>query len=283
MITNILGAGSHPQNIESPSKEDNPLDDYAQFYRPWAEGQVHSAPAPQPVQAKETAEELMRKENISMVGQGYQHIAHTEVAPGERLKTRYKELGMLGSALVPDAISMHVPYMDAEQREKYLLSSSGGVLRNSTGDLFDTGKDSHLIVMDKKGRMYAGPAEKVVRHSFFLAGNPVAAAGLIQAKGGKVTIVQNDSGHYQVPQDYFNQLGKELKRLGVEVAPNAAQNDTARLTSKQITKRFKKQHGNKPDVIEHSSSAPNAQIPIGKYKPGQRQRLYPTGPKWSWF
>jgi hypothetical protein len=142
------------------------------------------------------------------------------------------------------------------------------------------------MVMDKAGRMYAGPSSEVVRHSSFLAGNPVAAAGLIQAENGKVTGLFNESGHYQVPQDYFNQLEKELGRNGVKVDPSAAKKDGARLTSSEITKKLKKLHGNQPEVVDHSESArdaSNAPIPVGKHKPGQKQRLYPTGPKWKWF
>jgi hypothetical protein len=40
---------------------------------------------------------------------------------------------MLQTALVPDALSMHVPYLSSEQREQYRLSVSDRILRDASG------------------------------------------------------------------------------------------------------------------------------------------------------
>jgi hypothetical protein len=221
-------------------------------------------------------------------GAAYENVAPKAQTSRNKLRKsppaqKYKEIGMLESALVPDAISMHVPYLGRDQRENYRVSVANGLLKDRQGQPLDTGTKAHMIVMDKSGRIYAGPSETLRNHSSFLAGNPVAAAGMITLQNGKVTGLYNESGHYQVPQDYFDQLHTELKRKGVKVSPDALQQGKKYSTSKQIARMKKRNAGNAPEVDFSKSTKEPESIPVGTHKPGQRQRLYPTGPKWNWF
>ena len=179
---------------------------------------------------------------------------------------------------------MNVPYLKPEEREGYRVSVSDGLLKDANGQPLNTGDRSHMVVMDKSGKIYAVPSETLRNHSSFTSGNPVAAAGMIQVENGRITGLHNESGHYQLPLDYFDQLKTELKKSGAQLSPGVLQNGASYSTSKKVTKAAKKRAAGEDPVVDYSESTkvPNS-IAVGTHQPNQRQRLYPTGPKWKWF
>jgi hypothetical protein len=266
---------------------------------------VHSAPVGQQdpaaaaAAAQQAAHDTITAAGVSVRGRGYENIAPIAPRPPNKLqKTKYKELGMVATALTPDALTMNVKYLDPETREGYRLNVSGGLLRDQQGNPYNTGAGhSHMVVMDNSGRIYAGSSSQVKHHSAFLSGNPVAAAGMITVENGEVTGLHNESGHYQMPKDYFQQLHTELKAQGVQIRPGAFASDYP--TSKETEKMRKRLAGKKPANVEYSEGTftqkpvtnlegtvvGHTQEPVatGTSKPGQVKRLYPSGPKWGWF
>jgi hypothetical protein len=234
-------------------------------------------------EASTAAHDRLVAMGIQQRGTGYENVVPVQARATEQ-KARYKEIGMSAAQLVPDAISMRVPYLNAEERAQHKLSVSDGRLMTAAGQPLDTGDHAHLVVMDKHGDIYAASSEQVVRHSGFLSGNPVAAAGLISAKNGQPEKLINESGHYRVPQDYFDQLTSELTRQGVSVPPDAIDKASVRPSSSALRKHGKALAKGRPDqtVYSESTKEPDS-ITTGTHKAGQTQRLYPSGPKWDWL
>lgn len=56
-----------------------------------------------------------------------------------------------------------------------------------------------------------------MKHSSFLAGDPVAAAGELTVAEGRITLISDNSGHYRPPRRYTFQLIDRLKRQGIDV------------------------------------------------------------------
>ena len=71
---------------------------------------------------------------------------------------------------------------------------------------------AYLYVMDEDGNFYIG---QPTRHSCFLAGMPVASGGHIRIKNGKITYLDNESGHYRPTVEMFNQGVTELNSQGM--------------------------------------------------------------------
>jgi hypothetical protein len=139
---------------------------------------------------------------------------------------KYKTLGMLKNAGmgkdVNDNMSglMSTPYLLAQQRQRYLVTVNhegrlvqDGFLLNTSGD--PTGYN--MFVMDGDGAIYSGSKAELNHHSAFLAGGPVASAGVWRVSYGMLKAVSDQSGHYRPPRDYAEQVLTELKRRGVNV------------------------------------------------------------------
>lgn len=102
-----------------------------------------------------------------------------------------------------------VRYLDEDQRQEFKLHvDDEGLVRDVDGDLFDTTHSKSvqcpeggraIFVMDQHGEIFASNDSGVGRfhHSSFLGGQPVAAAGELGVKEGKVQLISNKSGHYQ--------------------------------------------------------------------------------------
>ncbi len=123
-----------------------------------------------------------------------------------------------------------VEYLDEVQREDFRLHvDEDGFLRDANDRLFDTsdaGTAQHpnggraIFVMDENGRIYASkehiPGE--FHHSSFLSGQPVAAAGELGVKDGKVHLISNQSGHYKPGEEAMGQFMRHLfKREGAHL------------------------------------------------------------------
>lgn len=76
-------------------------------------------------------------------------------------------------------------------------------------------------VMDSAGNFYFFENERKananIRHSSMFAGKPVAGAGemILDKKTGKILSVNSHSGHYAPKEQFFANVMKELKSLGV--------------------------------------------------------------------
>jgi hypothetical protein len=206
---------------------------------------------------------------------------------------RYKTIGMVAQELEMDAFSHQIPYMDAEERKKCIISVRGGRVFNDRGfamtdkfvalDLSDKTwkamRSNCLFVMDGGGAIYCAPAIAVEHHSCFLAGQPVASAGIISfGESGFIEHLSPLSGHYRPPRDYFNQVVSELKRRGARLEPNVVQLHGATSSFERTVPNLLRRH---ETVTDHSDGAEG--VVIGTHKAGQTRRLYPSGPKWEWI
>jgi hypothetical protein len=89
-------------------------------------------------------------------------------------------------------------YLDDEARKGYVATASKGVLTGLTVKndslIFVIGPDNKLYVGSKK-HTTAGKRE-AFNHSSFFSGAPVKSAGTLTVAGGKVTHINDQSGHY---------------------------------------------------------------------------------------
>lgn len=139
---------------------------------------------------------------------------------------RYKTLGTLRNGGMQKDINDYqagvgTEYLLANQRGQYLVTVSpakrlaqGGFLLNTAGGTNGT----FIFVMDGEGAIYSANKAEVNHHSSFLAGGPVAAAGHWEVEYGALKWIGNESGHYQPPFDYTQQILTELNRLGVDTS-----------------------------------------------------------------
>ncbi|MFE3028893.1 hypothetical protein [Nocardia tengchongensis] len=125
----------------------------------------------------------------------------------------------------------HVHYLTPAERTPYKLTITNGLLYDSQGAPFDT-TTAHtlwtpqggraIFAMDANGDIYSSPHHVLGRfhHSSFLAGAPVAAAGELAAKSGRLHLISDHSTHYRPPRRFTHQLLDNLRRHGVQVADN---------------------------------------------------------------
>lgn len=89
----------------------------------------------------------------------------------------------------------------------------------TNGHTLHSGAGGAIFVMSGNGTLYAstrhGPGG--FKHSSFLAGNPVAAAGEMVVNKGKLTFINNESGHYTPSGTLVTQALTELRARGLDV------------------------------------------------------------------
>jgi hypothetical protein len=204
---------------------------------------------------------------------------------------------MLAPYIATDSLS-YQQYMPEEEKRRCIIDVRGGRLVNHLGI---TLKDRFLLegppgrwveeeatclfVMDGEGQIYVAPQRVVEHHSCFLAGRPVASAGVIGFnENGFVSYLTAASGHYAPPRDYFGQVVTELKKRKAVILPGAVDYTINPLTSFQYTLRAM-QGGGLAKVTDYSTGVVEADRQItGTHRAGQRLRLYPESrPKWQWF
>jgi len=72
--------------------------------------------------------------------------------------------------------------------------------------------------MDGLGNTYTDMNDALFHHSSFFSDGRVAAAGEITAKSGRITAINNGSGHYKPTTKHTDQAVKELRSRGVNVS-----------------------------------------------------------------
>jgi len=207
----------------------------------------------------------------------------------------YKVLGMVKSTGMDKDIhsGVKVPYKSPRERADYEVKVVFGLLWWN-GGLLNMGDRQFLYIMDGDGHIYTAPDDEVHHHSAFLAGQPVAAAGIWRVAKGRLNYIDNSSGHYLLPGDYGRQILEELVKGGVNL-DTVMQHFSA--TSKQITSRTKVINSPKhlkwwqrnpgPKLVEDYIEGVRIngnKIANGSHYQGQLMRLYPNArPEWSWF
>jgi hypothetical protein len=212
----------------------------------------------------------------------------------------YKVVGMLkNGGLGKDMTSgIVVPYKSERERAEYEVTVlSSGQLRWQFST-FDNADRQFLYVMDGDGNIYTADDDEVKHHSAFLAGQPVAAAGMWGVKNGRLTWINSESGHYQPPGDYCEQILQELKKRGAKVdmvkknfaAPSAqCIVGMKKLAGISGLKWWQRETGavvvkDYVDGVSLGNADNPVRIESGSHIRGQRLRLYPgKKPEWSWF
>ena len=119
-----------------------------------------------------------------------------------------------------------VRYLDDAGRQQHQLFIKDGKLFDSEGNPFDTslGRSAHqggegraIFVMDRDGNLYASNYHGVgeFHHSSFLGGRPVAGAGELGVKDGKLVTLTDQSGHYKPGPEFTGQVVDRLKGGGI--------------------------------------------------------------------
>ncbi|QGN46335.1 hypothetical protein ACN26Y_08645 [Micromonospora sp. WMMD558] len=118
-----------------------------------------------------------------------------------------------------------------EQLEEHRVFFDGdGILRSAKdGTPYDTsasstvfsGNGQAIFVMDRNGNIYASTYQKVgdFHHSTLGNGQPVAAAGELVVRDGRVQLATARSGHYQPDASHMANLDAEFKRNGLGDVP----------------------------------------------------------------
>jgi hypothetical protein len=161
----------------------------------------------------------------------------------------YRTLGMLESAGFNKDTNDHMagsgaPYFSSRERGPYSVEVRNGLLmQNGAGGLqaMDTSVSANgvfIFVMGGDGAILSGDKSVVMHHSSFLAGRAVAAAGTWAVRQGRLEMISDQSGHYQTPIDYVEQVLKELKRRGVNV--NTVRKSWVGLKSRDTAKALKR-------------------------------------------
>ena len=125
---------------------------------------------------------------------------------------------------------MAVRYLSPEQRAAYRVFVRDGLLCSAEdGGLIDTragvclSTDSigrAIFVMDAHGNIYATTREDVahLRHSSLLAGQPVAAAGEMVVRDGRLLALTGRCPQYDIGPDNLNRVLQQLREDGLDVS-----------------------------------------------------------------
>jgi hypothetical protein len=123
-------------------------------------------------------------------------------------------------------------YYTANEKEDARIRFTGGKLQRVDGagtKKLSTPDGGWIVVMDTAGEFYskakgAAPGETAnTQHSSFLTGMPVEAAGMLKARDGTLTFVNNHSGHYAPSTRHLSKLvdgfasrGVSMKNVNIE-------------------------------------------------------------------
>ncbi len=140
----------------------------------------------------------------------------------------YEVIGMMRNAGLQKDINDHVSggspvrYLNAQERNQYLIDVHGGRLRYRTGgQMIDTYRGHghiFIFIMTGEGEIFMASEQEVTHHPSFVSGNPVAAAGTIKVVGGRIVLITSDSGHYQPPKEFLDQFVCELKKRDADLS-----------------------------------------------------------------
>ncbi len=97
------------------------------------------------------------------------------------------------------------PGNDIDKKQTSLVRTNNGILVNNKTNQVIHSDNNLLYVIDKKGKIYTSNSMSGVHHSYFLKkdgfGKPIACAGWMSVQNGKITSLNNCSGHYKPNKD----------------------------------------------------------------------------------
>ncbi|HJR74318.1 MAG TPA: hypothetical protein VJ806_11840 [Luteimonas sp.] len=121
----------------------------------------------------------------------------------------------------------HVRYLTDEELAQHRLTIVDGRISQADGTPFDTrdarthwsGQGRAIFVMNAYGDIFASKTHIVGRfhHSSLGQGKPVAGAGELEVRDGKLVALTDSSSHYCPPRRYTEQVLHELQARGVDV------------------------------------------------------------------
>jgi hypothetical protein len=123
-----------------------------------------------------------------------------------------------------------VKYLTAEEREAFRIEvrdvGDGPLIYDAWGKIYDTSHinpnlwtgERVMYVMDSAGNFYAAPkVYGVLQHSSFFSGGPVAAAGELVARDGRIALLNRKSGHYVPTEEFLRQAAHRLRERGLSL------------------------------------------------------------------
>jgi hypothetical protein len=143
-----------------------------------------------------------------------------ELAPKRKYPTISMQQKFIGEdqGKLVDHTYFRITYLTEEQLEERRIVFTPEGLLNSKGDpLHLDGK--YIFVMDDSGNFYILPLQKggSFRHSSFFGGKPVASAGEMTFRDGKLVGINRMSGHYLPRKEELKNALRELERDGLEL------------------------------------------------------------------
>lgn len=121
----------------------------------------------------------------------------------------------------PVEARFHGQQLSPEQLAYARVRIADGLLYNGAGELLDTealGGDT-IFVMEQDGALYVFPTVKgVLHHNAPVQDGPVAAAGELLVRQGRVHWLSDRSGHYHPAPFMIEQLLSELTRQGADLS-----------------------------------------------------------------
>lgn len=119
----------------------------------------------------------------------------------------------------------HVKYLKPAEKIPYRVSiSSSGLLLDSASRPLNTTVTSNfggaaMFIMDSRGNLLVSTHEEdgKFQHSSLASGMPVAMAGEIRVKRGRITYISNSSGHYRPDRKQMVQCINALRKQGVSL------------------------------------------------------------------
>jgi hypothetical protein len=165
--------------------------------------------------------------------------------PDFRFRSGYKTLGMLvEGGLRKDELDrqngLGTTYMGVERLAHLVTVNSKGLLMYQGRNLDTTAVSdgTYIFVMSGDGNIYSADKNRVMHHSSFLGRGEVASAGKWRVEKGKLTYINNVSGHYMPPSNFTEQVLRELRKHNVDVS--GVHRDWQWGTSRQIAKGLKR-------------------------------------------
>jgi hypothetical protein len=166
--------------------------------------------------------------------------AHTGRALQPENDTSWTTLyGVSGDATMHKSVQESIPQVPKRHEEGFLVDSSGNKLNGTfgyvvhpDGTLYTFNRNEAFVTVNGEWKditdspqlagmlleaMKNGEQARQVYHSTAVSGQPVAGAGDIEVKDGKITKISNDSGHYQPEAEYLWQTIEWLAAQGMPV------------------------------------------------------------------
>ena len=177
-----------------------------------------------------------KRDAIRSIRKKIQSLQSKLYRSGKGYKTIQMEYSYIGEtnylALDPFFKDKRIYYLNEAEREQFKVNiSKDGTLRWSNGSRISTRSRNYghsgmgIFVMDNEGNIYLHVdyknqynGEGYIRHSSFLSGLPISAAGELLIENGILKTVTRKSGHYTPSKSINNQLLHHLENEGVDLS-----------------------------------------------------------------